>query len=77
MATYYYKYTKEKKINATTTRMANVTVMDEKGKEIGSYAMSKWENVDKAVAMLIREYEISKVWNSKEFSFNKKIPLTT
>jgi len=65
MSTYYYKFQKERKINATTTRLSNVTVMNEKGKEIGNYAMSKWEKVDTVVSMLVREYELSRAWNSK------------
>lgn len=71
MATYYYRVQQERKINATTTRMKNVKVFTENGKEIGSYAMSKHEDVNKCVAMLVRDYELRKVWNSKQFSFNQ------
>jgi len=71
MATYYTKYQKQKKLNATTTRLANVTVMNDKGKEIGRETVSKWQKVDDVVAMIVREYEIRKVWNKKKFSFNQ------
>lgn len=71
MTTYFTKYQKEKKINAATTRLANVSVYDIKGKKIGSETVSKWQNSDDVAAMIIRDYELSKVWNSKQFSFNK------
>ena len=71
MATYYYRFQKEKKINSSTTRLANVTVINEKGKEIGKETVSKWQTVENVVDMIVRDYEISRIWNSKKFSFNK------
>lgn len=71
MATYYYKFKKEKKLSSTITQMANVTVINEKGKEIGNATVSKYESVEKVVDMLVRDYELSKVWSSKHFSFNQ------
>ena len=70
--TYYYKYQKEKKLSTTTTRMANVTVVDAKGKQIGCETVSKWQKVEDVVNMIVRDVELSKVWNSKQFSFNQK-----
>lgn len=69
---YYYKYQKEKKLSLTITRMANVRVFDNKGKEIGHTTVSKWQKVDDVVNMLVREHEISKVWNNPKLSFNKR-----
>jgi hypothetical protein len=71
MNTYYTKFQKEKKINATTTRLANVTVYNTKWKQIGNATVSKWQDVNDVANMIIRDYEISKVWNSKQFSFNQ------
>lgn len=71
MATYYYKYQKEKKLSPTSTRMANVTLIDEKSKVVGNATVSKWQKVEDIVSMLIREYEISKVWNNPKLSFNQ------
>jgi hypothetical protein len=68
---YYYKYQKEKKLNSNTTRMANVSVWDFNDKLIGNATVSKWQKVEDVVDMLVRDYEVSKVWNSKEFSFNR------
>ena len=72
MQKYIYQYQKDKKISPTITRMANVRVMDLKGKEIGMATVSKWQNIEDIVNMLIREYEISKVWNSKNYHLTKK-----
>lgn len=70
--TYYYKIQKEKKLTPTITRMANVTVYNDKGKEIGMATVSKWEQPEKVVDMLIREHEIRKAWNNPNLSFNQK-----
>jgi hypothetical protein len=71
MNTYYTKFQKEKKINDTTTRLANVSVYTITGKKIGCETVSKWQKSDDVANMIIRDYETSKVWNSKQFSFNK------
>ena len=72
MQTYYTHYQKEKKINATSIRMANVTVFDKNLKQIGNETVSKWQSIDDVAGMIIRDYELRKIWNSKQFSFNKK-----
>lgn len=72
MQTYYHRTQQERKINATTTIMKNVAVYNQKGKEIGRETVSKWQKVEDVVNMIVRDYELSKVWNSKQFSFNQK-----
>ena len=71
MNTYYTKFQKEKKLKDKSTRMANVKVFDCKFKQIGNATVSKWQSIDDVANMIIRDYELSKVWNSKEFSFNQ------
>jgi hypothetical protein len=63
MTPYYYKFQKEKKIDASTTRMANVKVFNLKDKEIGNATVSKWQKVEDVVGMLVRDYELAKVWS--------------
>jgi hypothetical protein len=62
MANYTYKYQKEKKINSTTTRMANVTVF-EKGKVIGNECVAKYHSVEDVVSIIIRDNEMRKMWS--------------
>lgn len=62
---FYYKYETEKKIDANTTRMANVQVFDFNDKKIGCETVSKWQDPEQVVGMIIREYQISKAWNKK------------
>jgi hypothetical protein len=69
---YYYKYQREKKLSPKLTRLASVKVFNYKDKEIGHATLSKWQKVEDVVNMLIREHEISKVWNNPKLSFNKK-----
>jgi len=71
MSTYYYEFQKEKKLNATTTRMANVKVFNAKGNQIGCETVARWQKPDEVVGMIVRDYELQKIWNSKEFSFNQ------
>ena len=67
---YIYKFTKEKKLDAKRTRMAQVIVYDLKDKVIGSWAFTylpkhnKEQEIQDKITMLIREYELSKIWNS-------------
>lgn len=70
MATYYTEYQTEKEITPTITRMANIKVYTDRGKEIGMATVAHYEDKNKVADMLIRDYELNKVWNSKEFSFN-------
>lgn len=63
---YVYRFTKEKKLTATTTRMATIVVFDRKGKEIGKYSWSRKPNDQQIKDMLrelIREYETRAAWN--------------
>lgn len=68
MSKYIYKYTKARKINATTRQMHTVTVFTLKDKQIGQHSWSYLERdseaqIQRYVTMLIREYELSKIWN--------------
>ena len=69
---YWYKFFKQKKIDKNTVIMAHVKVWDIKGKEIGCEIVWTGDTPEKVVDMIVRDYEISKIWNSKEFSFNRK-----
>lgn len=71
MATYFTIYQQQRKINSNTTRLANVTVYDAKGKKIGCESVSKWQDKNEVANMIIRDFELSKIWNSKQFSFNQ------
>lgn len=56
---YAYKHTPEKRIDENTLQMASVEVTClENHKVIGTYSMSKYENVLDIVKMLVREYEL-------------------
>lgn len=69
--TYLYKFFKAKKLDKKTTRMAYVKVYNIKGKEIGDAIVWGGDDPVKVVAMVVRDYELSKIWNSKQFSFNR------
>ena len=71
MATYYIKFEKEKKLSSTITRMANVTVFNARYKEINRATVWIGKNSDEVANMLIREYELSKIWNNKKLLINQ------
>ena len=68
---YVYKYTPAKKLSEKITAMAVVEVYNRDGKKINGYGFSRApknqfdDRVTEMVTELIREYEISKIWNKK------------
>lgn len=66
MSTYHYFFEKNKKLSENVTRMANVTVWDAKGKQIGRETVSSWQKPTDMVDMIVRDHEISKIWNKKQ-----------
>lgn len=68
---YIYKFIEKRKINATTTRLAHVLVYTIKGKHIGTEIVWSSQTPEQVVDMIVRDYELSKIWNSKKFSFNQ------
>ncbi len=64
--TYHYLFEKKKKLSETVTRMANVTVWDAKGKQIGRETVSHYQQPTDVVDMIVRDHEISKIWNKKQ-----------
>jgi hypothetical protein len=72
---YFYRFTRAKKITERKIKMAQVSVYDELGKLIGSYAWSQMPlnsrhnrqaEVETMVNILIREHELKKILSKIE-----------
>lgn len=60
---YYTKFTPEKKLSKTVTRLATVQVFNEKYKLIGTETVSKWQSYQTVSQQVYNDYNISKIWN--------------
>lgn len=65
---FVWEYVGEKKLDEKTTQMAHVKVYDLKGKLLETATCSKWQEPEDVADMLIREYSLRKVFNSKAFA---------
>lgn len=72
---YLTRFTPEKKLSATETKMATIEVMDKKGNVVGSHSFSRKPDEDQINRMadeLVREHSNRQYFNSKDFDAKLK-----
>ncbi len=67
---YTYTYQHENRVDACTTKMANVAVFDCRGKKIGGEPVAKWQTPEGVVRMIVREHEL-RIANNKTIHYAK------